>query len=299
MIKYRMKWQYSDLKEGQTPESKSFEIHFSFLLRFPEIPPGEGHTAHFSFNVISPFLAREQGILAEFKRGYIITELFSYSEVIKNVEETVHHVFSCGDISQALNTLNKVYIHSELNFSNEFKEDVLDAHTITKMIEEAFDGVGRGEGITLHEALAIDDWKSEEERKQARKLDSEQRWQDVPGIYFKDNPSYLSFLDAEGFRYYLPAHMTWALKTDQDDPYDTTSRLMMSLLPVIAPRDQGKGWGKNFDVKQFIENNSFTSKQVRAIYHFLCFVAVEDKYQISEDDYPAMLQWRKSAFQLP
>ena len=74
-------------------------------------------------------------------------------------------------------------------------------------ITAAFDGVSREEGITLHQALAIDDWKTPREQLAARRLDIDQRWQDVPGDAIVAWESALSFLDAKGFRYYLTAFM--------------------------------------------------------------------------------------------
>src|ERR1700680_2624371 len=79
-------------------------------------------------------------------------------------------------------------------------------------IMTAFDGVSREDGTTLHEAMAIDDYKSDEEQQAARGFDTEQRWQDVPDEEILACESALSFLDAKGFRYYLPAFMVSRLK---------------------------------------------------------------------------------------
>ncbi len=89
--------------------------------------------------------------------------------------------------------------------------DMLQSAVIGR-ITSAFDGIPREDGVTLHEADAIDDYRSEEECRAARKLDRERRWQDVPDEDIEAYPSILSFLDATGFRYYIAAFMVWSLK---------------------------------------------------------------------------------------
>lgn len=74
-------------------------------------------------------------------------------------------------------------------------------------ITAAFDGVQRGNGVTLHEAEAIAYYASDAERAEARLLDTEIRWQDVPESAMAANCSALSFFDAEGFRYYIPVFL--------------------------------------------------------------------------------------------
>lgn len=80
-----------------------------------------------------------------------------------------------------------------------------------RAIEVAFDGVARESGITLHEADAIDDHKSVEDRAKARANDAETRWQDVPAALIERFSCQLSFLDGKGFHYYIPAYMRWTL----------------------------------------------------------------------------------------
>ena len=65
-------------------------------------------------------------------------------------------------------------------------------------ITAAFDGVSRGNGVTLHGAGAIDDRKPFEELQAARQLDTERRWQDVSGRDLLAGDSPLPFFEAEG-----------------------------------------------------------------------------------------------------
>ena len=76
----------------------------------------------------------------------------------------------------------------------------------------AFAHVSRAHGVTLHEAVVIDDYGSDEERIAARALDPDRCWQDVPDHLIEAHQETLCFLDQKGFRYYLPAYMVWALR---------------------------------------------------------------------------------------
>src|SRR5262249_27636509 len=108
-------------------------------------------------------------------------------------------------------------------------------------------------------------------------------------------PLYLTFLDPAGFRYYLPANMRWSVKHHDNDERDCSFFTCLSLLPRVAPRDVGKGLGDRFNVDGFIREHSFSSAQVKAIYHFLCFMAHVKVFTVWEDDYPAMMKWRRAA----
>lgn len=83
---------------------------------------------------------------------------------------------------------------------------------LIELITAAFQNVERGDGVSLHEADVLDDYGSDEECAAARLLDTEERWQEVPESKINRRYSRLSFLDAEGFRFYSPVYMLWALK---------------------------------------------------------------------------------------
>jgi hypothetical protein len=82
-------------------------------------------------------------------------------------------------------------------------------HEVVALIREAFAGVTRGNGVTLHEADMIDSYGSAHERAQSRKLDRDVRWQDVPAADIVNNSHVLSFLDHAGFHYYYPHSWSW------------------------------------------------------------------------------------------
>lgn len=86
-------------------------------------------------------------------------------------------------------------------------------------ISTAFSGVSREGGVTWNETEIIDLYGSLEERSAARLTDQDACWQDV-----LDDPNWdpepgvgaWSFLDAIGFRYYLPAGMVFAIRRGFD-----------------------------------------------------------------------------------
>jgi hypothetical protein len=80
-------------------------------------------------------------------------------------------------------------------------------------IDAAFDNVRRDGGVSWSESKVIDNHGSSEERQKARESDTDPRWNelvDQSGWRLDIGDSGIggfSFLDAIGFRYYLPAAM--------------------------------------------------------------------------------------------
>ena len=299
MIKFETEWLYSDFKADAIPRSEDYPVHFVFLIRFPDIEPGEDHVAHFCFNVISPEIAVARNVDVASHRGYVIQAAFNYCEIVHAVEQEVAnamaHVFDDPSRKNAIAALNQSYVCTDLNFADDFRADLLEPKMIVDLIQTAFDGVLRGEGTTLHEAMMMDDYGSIEAQRDARKFDLETRWQDVPADDIRDNPSYMVFLDRAGFRYYLPANMVWSITPNNGDKWDVPFFTFLRLFPRIDRRNVGQKLGEDFNLTAFIEHHSFSRKQVQAIYRFLCFMAIEGGCRVDEDKYPAMCQWRGAA----
>ncbi len=85
-------------------------------------------------------------------------------------------------------------------------------YTLIEAIHNAFVDVRRGDGISLHEAMTIDNYRPLAVQQAARAKDTDTHWQDVPCETIWHCESALSFLDARGFRYYLPAFMCCGLR---------------------------------------------------------------------------------------
>lgn len=92
---------------------------------------------------------------------------------------------------------------------------------LLKQISVAFDGVPRPK-ITKSVARGYDDeWVLSEERiVELSNLDPEQKWTDVTEEGIKFFQEYFTFSDAEGWRFYLPAHMLFYLKGFPDYGWD-------------------------------------------------------------------------------
>ena len=86
---------------------------------------------------------------------------------------------------------------------------------VMAQIAHAFDGVTREDGVSLHEAVENDYWGGPLVRSpEARKLDTDERWQEVPDAWIEKSGSFhpLCYFDPIGWRYYIPAYMLWTLK---------------------------------------------------------------------------------------
>lgn len=89
-----------------------------------------------------------------------------------------------------------------------------DREALIGAIDAAFNGVTLGDGVSLHEAREIDYHSARAARAAARARDNEASWREVTPEVLREYEKYLVFLDPQGLRYYLPALMTWYLKTD-------------------------------------------------------------------------------------
>lgn len=78
--------------------------------------------------------------------------------------------------------------------------------------------MGPNTGVSLHETPVIDNYGTDEERRIARKKDTDRHWWEVKDEWIKTNCGIggLCFLDDAGFRYYLPAYMSYWLRTGKE-----------------------------------------------------------------------------------
>ena len=153
---------------------------------------------------------------------------------------------------------------------------------LIELITAAFQNVERGSGVSLHEADVIDrtgyDNKNAKNRVAARRLDADRRWQDVPDKDIEDYYNVLSFLDAEGLRYYAPAYMVWALKHHKTSGSMSTDSIIYTFNPYLNTT-HSKWQSERF--------SAFTPVQKNAICCFLQFMSEDsdgfaDEYQASQ-----------------
>jgi hypothetical protein len=128
-------------------------------------------------------------------------------------------------------------------------------------IENAFADVRRGNSITLHQARVLDDYGDEIVQAAARRKDTEIRWQDIPDAWIEKLADTLPFLDPEGFCYYIPAFMIWALRH-----YETSDSFAgAAAVYAFGVNPSGEG--------QMARLRLFTPRQAAAIAHFLEYFA--------------------------
>jgi hypothetical protein len=108
-------------------------------------------------------------------------------------------------------------------------DDAEQRRDLIQLITTSFDGVPRENGITLREADEIDNRSDEAERAYARNLDADESWQQVEPALIERYSSALFYLDARGFRYYLPAVMAWSVQHAHTSDSSTPDNLLCLL----------------------------------------------------------------------
>jgi len=139
-----------------------------------------------------------------------------------------------------------------------------EAESIIGDIREAFLGVRRGE-ITLHEAEVLDDYGSDEERKEARKIDTDGRWERVPDSHLEECTTALCHVDAESWRYYIAPYMIWSLRYFRTNCPDASHVTIFSLSPSH----------RNEELREYAMERYrlLNEKQARCVCRFLRYMA--------------------------
>lgn len=92
------------------------------------------------------------------------------------------------------------------------------AQELLRHLEYAFAGVELGNGVSLHQTIAIDDREMGESEAYLRSKDEQHDWRkliDDPELYEVVGIGGPSFFDAEGLRFHLPAYLSSFLKQPQ------------------------------------------------------------------------------------
>lgn len=88
---------------------------------------------------------------------------------------------------------------------------------LAERIQEAFHGVKLGNGVGLLQAMAKDNREDELEQLREREKDEKENWQAISHQMIADYQSCLSFFDAEGMRFHLPAFILAELCSEVND----------------------------------------------------------------------------------
>lgn len=88
------------------------------------------------------------------------------------------------------------------------------AQEVARVIETAFAGVTLGGGVGLQEAQGLDDYADAETCAAYRANDEKDDWHRITAEELQHCNSSLSFFDAEGMRFHLPAYLLADLRGD-------------------------------------------------------------------------------------
>lgn len=83
----------------------------------------------------------------------------------------------------------------------------LSKDNLISLITEAFKGVKLEDGIGLSEAEAMDNYANDKERSKCRENDEKNYWSAISSEELNRNNCSLSYFDAKGMRFHLPAFM--------------------------------------------------------------------------------------------
>jgi len=159
---------------------------------------------------------------------------------------------------------------------------------LIEQIKSAFSGVTRSGGISLREARVIDDYGTEEERAKARSLETDSHWSEVDVEGLDPGGSCLNFIDPIGYRYYVPAYMSYALTNAYPDalgdPWVDSNcfdHLIYSLNATIRHDPDRIAYQR----KRY---SLFTTKECTSIARFLAFDAECVMYEDETDSIDAL-----------
>lgn len=148
------------------------------------------------------------------------------------------------------------------------------AKDIEEAIRAAFSGVVLGAGVGLTQAQGMDDYADEKTCAAYREKDEKENWQAISAEQLNQCYSSLSFFDAEGMRFHLPAYLIAELNGDYKN--DTAFALTHSTLIE----------------EQFALLNDAQRSAVRG---FLQFIVCEPDYEFYREDIQRALEryWRE------
>ncbi len=149
-------------------------------------------------------------------------------------------------------------------------------------INNAFSNVLREDGVTLHEAMAIDDRLGDREIYLSRQKDTDKNWQDVDLTTLENFDSALSSLDVKGFRYYIPCYMIASILEYID--YQAPCFHLIYFHPDSLRKSKPE---------RFIEKYNFSIQQAEAIANYMQYLLDLDLYSFNAIEVEKMKEWKK------
>ncbi len=145
---------------------------------------------------------------------------------------------------------------------------------LVRIIEDAFANITLGNGIGLWEAQAIDDYESKQVQEKCRENDEKNSWKNLRAEALQRCRSSLSFFDADGMRFHLPAFIIESLNNEADDP----------IFHLIHLDDYAK-----------LKLTSFNEAQQQAVIHYLNGCLDQNEYEFERPVIKRALKeyWKK------
>lgn len=139
-------------------------------------------------------------------------------------------------------------------------KELAEAEALVAEIRQAFDGVRLDGGTNLYEGDLEGAYNDPSVRLKAREKDPEQFWWEIPAWKLEELSTAVHFLDAKGYRFYLPAWMTWCLRHAKASQLIALDTYVHSLVPdELVPREPVFA--------------TLTREQSRAVCRFLKYIA--------------------------
>ena len=92
-------------------------------------------------------------------------------------------------------------------FPTDRRKMTADKDRVLSLVRRAFQGVTLGEGVGLRQGQGLDDYADERTLASYRAQDEKHEWSAIPVADLDRYDSSLSFFDADGMRFHLPAYL--------------------------------------------------------------------------------------------
>jgi hypothetical protein len=155
-------------------------------------------------------------------------------------------------------------------------EKMKSAKSICSDIKIAFAGVPFPSHGSLHAAMAKDDWVDDENtlRDITLRDDFNGEWWDVPRAHLHQCMMALSYLDAQGMAFYLPAYMSAILEEPEEFDRRGVKSSSWQVIHTMLPNNEDRELEKYF-LEQF---SAFDGAMKRVCVEFLAYVATCSAY---------------------
>jgi hypothetical protein len=143
---------------------------------------------------------------------------------------------------------------------------------LIEQIHTVFGSAELGNGLSLHQARAMDRLQPPEDVLEARPLDTEERWQEIPDGKVEEFHYALTFMDPVGLRFHLPRYMVFALEHPGLDS------------PAVDAAVYACDFGDEMEQDVLAQFNAMSRRQMKTVARFLVHIA-----ESRDEDYDTMV----------